>query len=387
MTSSHPEYDSFAIEHPLTPLSEKRTIAWKFVGFADMEQMDEEKYESKSLECHGFSWYLHLYPRRQERHVVSGLPSLKQYTSIFLKMKGGEVVKLRKRVFFRVGSSSPNFDSFFNDFSFNERTGEVKMEREQAINLMTDGDLVVEVDIQVGIDEARPVLPRSILSQTMLEVLESGRRSDVTFVAGGKSFRAHLNILDASAPVLSELADGAKPGEDIMIDNVNDSVFNALLRFVYAEEPPPDELMEQNTRDILDAADRFGCVNLKLLAESRLVESGIDSDNAAELLLLAEAKSCALLKESTLNYIRVNGKAVMKSPGWEELKKSPSLLSQIIEVLQMQNSDVTGGDEVERMPVATLRRKLQEEGLSEDGTREMLVERVKGHAAKKRRTE
>lgn len=383
MTSEH-QYDKVAVEGRPTTLSEKRSIAWRFCAFADMPQKNGERFRSKSLECHGFSWYLALYPRGN-RTSTDG----EEFVSVYLCKKKGGGKAVKAEFSFRLGSSvrintiSVNFE--------NAKTGHGCPEivkRDKALTLLTNGDLLIEVDLQVHVDSAQPLLPKYNFPRAMLDLLQSGKRSDVTYIVGGTEFRAHLCVLDTGAPILAELADDAESGENIIIENVDHAMFKALLECVYGADPPPLGVMKRDARGVLDVADRFGCVNLKLYAESWLVESDLNKSTAAELLLLAEAKSCALLKESAMKVIKANAKSVMASPGWEDVMKSTTLTAEIMEAALVPQSFVAGGDDdVEKMDVTTLRRKLQEEDLSEDGTRKMLVDRIKGHAAKKRRTE
>jgi len=56
--------------------------------------------------------------------------------------------------------------------------------------------------------------------------------------------------------------------------------------------------MKSHAKEIIDAADRFGVVNLKLEAEASIVEgTTFTLENVKELLLYAESKNCALLKD------------------------------------------------------------------------------------------
>jgi hypothetical protein len=44
---------------------------------------------------------------------------------------------------------------------------------------------------------------------------------------------------------------------------------------VYADDSPKFELLENEARDLLNVADRFGCKGLKLLAEAEITSWGI----------------------------------------------------------------------------------------------------------------
>jgi hypothetical protein len=73
----------------------------------------------------------------------------------------------------------------------------------------------------------------------------------------------------------------------------------------------------------------------KLAAEAELAESGITVDTATELILLADGKTCALLKETAINCFASNTMAVMTSPGWAKIRESAALMAELMEVLKV----------------------------------------------------
>ena len=52
-------------------------------------------------------------------------------------------------------------------------------------------------------------------------------------------------------------------------------------------------------------------------------------ENAAELLLFADAHCCALLREAAFSLCIAHPTLVSVSEGWNQLKKSPELLSEL----------------------------------------------------------
>lgn len=60
-------------------------------------------------------------------------------------------------------------------------------------------------------------------------------------------------------------------------------------------------------QDIIDAADKYSIVNLKLEAEAAYVKStDISLNNAVDNLLYADSRNCALLKEAVMNFLADN---------------------------------------------------------------------------------
>lgn len=55
-----------------------------------------------------------------------------------------------------------------------------------------------------------------------------------------------------------------------------------------------------NPQVVLKVTNCFGCSHLKVIAEAKIVKAGINAENAAELLMFADAHSCALLQPKKL---------------------------------------------------------------------------------------
>ena len=105
----------------------------------------------------------------------------------------------------------------------------------------------------------------------------------------------------------------------------------------------------------------------------------ISIDNAAEMLLLADGQSCALLKETAMELVARNPSKMTKTSGWKTLQQSSSLLA---EVFMHQSvtpaADIDDDNEnLDHVRVSGLRKRLAEQGRDVDGTKEMLVKRLK----------
>ena len=101
---------------------------------------------------------------------------------------------------------------------------------------------------------------------------------------------------------------------------INDSspeVFRIVLRYVYGGDA--SELVGRLTskikdaRDIIEAADRYGVVGLKLAMETALVDGlVINLNNVVDWILFADAKTCPLLKEYATSYFSAVAKDIFK---------------------------------------------------------------------------
>ena len=146
-------------------------------------------------------------------------------------------------------------------------------------------------------------------------------------------------------------------------------MFAIMIRFMYSNSLHKDFIIEEQGLDLLKLVNRFACTDLKMFLEAEWLESeALRVENCAEMLLFADANSCALLKEAAMDMIVGNTSKVMKTEGWKSLKESNEL---VLEVLERQSSCKEGDT------VSGMRKRLASLGLDTDGTKGMLVKRLK----------
>lgn len=257
---------------------------------------------------------------------------------------------------------------------------------------LTDGNLVVEVDIQVLMDKIPDCAwtPSNTLSADMMTLLNSANSDSPDSImfdvsSGGGASRtiyAHRSILSVRSPTLASMAEDCESGISLPITGVHPNVFSALLIHIYTGEFPYKNFLRSNALAIIRAADRFGCTGLKLTAEIELAAGGITTENAAELILFADATNCAMLKEAGIDYFVVNSEDVMASTGYAQVTESPTVMAELMAAMTSGKRKRAGGDtrtddgNYKRMRVASLRKKLDEKGLDVDGSKEMLIARL-----------
>jgi hypothetical protein len=197
-------------------------------------------------------------------------------------------------------------------------------------------------------------------------------------------FHAHSHILKACAPMLANLFDlDDRDGKlaTATITDVKPDIFRHLLYHVYGGSVPEDEL-KANAKDIIDAADKYSIVNLKLEAEAAYVKStDITMDNVMDNLLYADAKNCALLKEAAMNFLAENSTEAYEKVSFKDV---PGYLMKdlILAFSKSEKKEASGAttDELTSLSVNDLRRKLDEKGLSADGSREAMIESIRNNA-------
>ena len=187
---------------------------------------------------------------------------------------------------------------------------------------------------------------------------------------------------------LTELCESAtNKTSPIQISGVSPGTFYDLLYYIYCgkfTDINDDEYLETNARELIDAADRFGVINLKLEAEARYVDSTtITTDNVVELLLYADSKNCALLKEAAMDFIAENAVKVLTQVSLRDVPGGlySDLLASVVRVAgedwMIDDSSSPHSSivisELSTMRVSDLRRQAHKRGLDYDGSREVLI--------------
>lgn len=187
--------------------------------------------------------------------------------------------------------------------------------------------------------------PPSDIGQHFGQLLESGEGADLNIEVDGEIFAAHKLVLATRSPVFKAQLFGPMKDRDtqcIKIEEMEASVFKALLHFIYWDALPDMEdlgglttkwassLMAQH---LLAAADRYGLVRLRSLCEAKLCED-VAINTVATTLALADQHHCFQLKSVCLKFVAhpENLKAVMQTDGFDYLKQScPSVISELLE--------------------------------------------------------
>eukprot|EP00542_Grammatophora_oceanica_P000733 CAMPEP_0194068956 /NCGR_PEP_ID=MMETSP0009_2-20130614/87377_1 /TAXON_ID=210454 /ORGANISM="Grammatophora oceanica, Strain CCMP 410" /LENGTH=498 /DNA_ID=CAMNT_0038722101 /DNA_START=37 /DNA_END=1534 /DNA_ORIENTATION=- len=378
---------------------ENRSFA--FEDFENLLEGDDDPRNfvySPVAHCHGYTWKLRVYPKLQIGE--GGLDR----TVVFLRL--ADVPKtadplLTLSVTFRT-TSGRELDKCEVEMTV-AHSVKATIVRSEALDrdlghLTENGTLVVDVDIQILNVKEKPLWYPEVGSKDadQLKLMESDDSVDAYFVVKTYKFPVYRCILGVKAPMLRELVENVEKGGDVEIEDVSPAAFEALLRFVYGRERPDSNFVRENGRELVEAADRFGCKKLKLWVESDIVRHCITTENVASWIVLADSHSCGYLKEAAIEVFDSDLQAVMKSRGWEELSDSNELLVELVGRLADRYGkrrrtgwwafvrETTESGEVHfnirdynRMSVWGLRKLIEQRGGDEvalDGTREMLVQ-------------
>ncbi|KAG0527560.1 hypothetical protein BDA96_06G243300 [Sorghum bicolor] len=181
-------------------------------------------------------------------------------------------------------------------------------------------DLTVIQDPRTEAVASTIVVPQPNLQQHFEHMLKDGRGTDVTFSVAGELFRAHRCVLAARSLVFqAELFGPVKEEatQPIRIDDMEPTIFEALLHFIYTDRCNEDNVTSQH---LLTAADQHGVDMLRLTCEVRLCRS-IDLLTVGTTLALAERHHCIQLKDACLEFIASQDMvgAIMETDGFKHL--------------------------------------------------------------------
>jgi hypothetical protein len=136
-----------------------------------------------------------------------------------------------------------------------------------------------------------------------------------------------------------------------------------------------DDTFKSHTKEIINAADKYGVVNLKLEAEVYLVEATTFSlDNVMDHLPYAESKNCALLKEAAMDLIAEHRIKAMKMISLRDVPGT--LMSDLAAVVRKDYNITSGGDnenELIMIRICELRREARLKRLNVDGSKGLLI--------------
>ncbi|EJK75284.1 hypothetical protein THAOC_02995 [Thalassiosira oceanica] len=176
---------------------------------------------------------------------------------------------------------------------------------------------------------------------------------------------AHHYALRWNAPAL---ADMCKPGDDspTTITNVRPEIFKHLLYYCYGGKIGKEDL-QSDAKDIIDAADRFGIVSLKLEAEACHVDTvELTLDNFIEVVTYADSKNLALLKEHCMDFLSLADKVeAAEKVSFDDMPSR--LVKDLLVALARGEKKSCKGGKFGIMRVSELRRLAQERGLDVDG--------------------
>ena len=377
-----------------------------FHGFANLSTTRGEEVESPEFSCFGRQWTLALYPG-------GDVGSADGYVAIDLGIMSNEAIKIQygysirdaagKEIVYHEpetnlfdGASDEGDDGEDAWFNSNFARRSTLMDA-----LIEGGTLIIEVRMRLkAIEVNKHFIPDNPINGNILNKFNDEESADILFEVNNTSmneqgadgssrkrakstttFHAHRLILQDGASTLAEMCKPSSRGRDaatsVSITDVEPEIFRHILYYLYGGNLT-DKEFNGNARDIMNAADKYGIVPLKLQAEVYYIKSTtITLENMIDNLLYADCKNLALLKESVMDYIVANkndiiGKVSFPSnvPG----AMITDILAAVARGEQSEDDDNSNGTiDYNKMRVGTLRKMLHDKGLDVDGSREAMI--------------
>ena len=373
----------------------------RFNGFAGLTTTTDEPVRSPNFSCFGHQWAVFIYPWGRISQSSDG------HVAVYLKNGTAEAIDVEFKFIIKhsdvrlnISRASGKLEKFLpSGSSIINGVGPIKgypnfALRSKLLNYLVNGKLMVEVHMRTNKpgQQSAPFVPENPFLQNALADFGNEETADVQFEVGGTAesaedrrkraktptttFHAHHYALRLNAPAL---ADMCKPGEvaPTTITNVQPKIFKHLLYYCYGGKISKDDL-QSDAKDIIEGADRFGIVSLKLEAEACFVENvEITLDSMVELVTYADSKNLALLKERCLDFLSSANKIeVAEKVSFDDIPRH--LIKDWMVSLARREGEGSGkGDTFSTMRVSQLRQLAHEKGLSVDGSREMLITAIK----------
>jgi hypothetical protein len=234
---------------------------------------------------------------------------------------------------------------------------------------LKDGALIIEVHMKL-VDPTEPparFIPENPFACEAIRCMFMDDDSaDVVIEVKGRNFHVHRFVVQKCSTILAD-ADLL-----IQLSNVSPDIFRHLL-YMYGGKIE-DAKMKLHPKEIIDAADLYGVVNLKLDAEVRFVEATIFTmENVLDHLEYAESMNLALLIETAMKFIVENK---IEAPNTLSFKDAPKRIVNDL-LVTFATGEGNSNNELNRMPVDELRRDCLLQRLDFEGSRDALIAALK----------
>jgi hypothetical protein len=359
-----------------------------FHNFADLPAAPDDEVNSTEFSCLGHVWGLILYPGGQSDDDEEGtiaiylnnLTKKKNEVEYCISVPGCTKWKFScSYIFGAIGLGPLDRDCCGTSFA----------QRSEIMDSLVDGALVINVHMTLVNPPTSfpPFIPENPLYKIIQDMFMDEESADIVFEVGGGHqsnnkktkkaktslvrFPAHKFILRPSSTLAELCRSAGDKTSPIHIPDISPDIFQNLLFHLYGGKISDDD-MKYHAREIIDAADRYGVIDLKLRAEACLVETTAFSiENLLDLLLYADSKNCALLKEAAIDFMLENRSDVIEKISFND---APGAF--VTDVLAaFDRKEKKKG--LIAMRINDLRWRARQDGLEVDGSREMLITALK----------
>lgn len=389
--------DSASIGSPPGNLTCVETVQANIYNFASLSQQRGEHVQPLRLQAHRHLWEVVVFPRGS-RNSDEQLECVSLYLRCLDVKQEGEYPKkeeVKAKFSIELGSKNSIYKSAglrtFTKEHLNQGWHNAAL-YDHLVGECLDDDGTFRININIQVQDKSTWYPKQVHGANLLygtQLLESAQYSDVSFVVGTEKeyIHGHKCVLVHRAPVLHEIVENSQCTEVEILD-VSTSSFKTLLSYIYTGTLPDFSKSESELAKplLLDTNKFVGCQLLKLHIESEITAKFVTAENAADWLLIADGHVCPLLKEICMKVYKEDASTVMQSKGWTKVVESNALLQELLKFsVAKQHEDATERHkqdvkiDYDSMDVRRLRERLESLNLDLDGSREMLIKRLKEH--------
>jgi hypothetical protein len=274
--------------------------------------------------------------------------------------------------------------------------------RSSLLSSLVNGTLIIKICMRLATPTKSvppPFIPENPFAKNIQRMIIDEKYSDIVFEVAEnhgreivmmkvtktvrEMFPAHRVIVASCSSIFADLCESQDDSAitPIQINDVTPDVFRLMLSYIYGGKVSEND-MKLHAREIIDAADKYGVVNLKLEAEaSFVVGATFTIENVLELLLYAESKNLALLKEATMDYILENKSEVFKILSFAD-NIPVALMRDLLAAtargeVRNNGTNVHVDNQYNALRISELRKRAHEKGLNVDGSRETLIAALK----------
>jgi hypothetical protein len=375
-------------------------------GFGSLPSEQDEFVDSPEFMLLGNQWLLRVFPGGDDdEDAEEGMVSLELWNKSDKSIKiyyGFSVNNGNGKQVAYGRSDVPRTFSAMGDADEDDHWGFTYFAKlSDLLRSLVNGTLVIEVHMRLATPTKSvppPFIPENPVAKMIQGLFLNDKSSDIIFeVAEGKgknsamkvtktapvTFAAHRVIVENSSTVFADLCeshDDSAP-TPIQINDVTPDIFRLLLSYTYGVKVSENDL-KLHAKEVIDAADKYGVISLKLEAEACFVEgTTFTIENVMEHLLYADSKNLALLKEAAMDFILENKSEVIKKMSFVDLV--PGTFVRDVLVATARGERNVGGAEAnvdnqyDSLRISELRMRGHEKGLNVDGSREMLIAALK----------
>lgn len=171
-------------------------------------------------------------------------------------------------------------------------------------------DLIIVFNMQRLPTVQGPATSINLDQKDFSSMLDNSQYSDINLVCGDKQFNAHKCILATRSDVFRSMIKSIRLNVSgcLVIKDTTPPIFEIFLKAIYG---CMDASFEENADKVVALADKYHCYDIKYACEKILVKQ-INTNNALQILQLADECHLEPLKTQTLKYIGDNNKAVLQ---------------------------------------------------------------------------